>query len=82
MVPSKNGKSYTRLAVLQPVGSAAAAGLRYVSDAAPGIARQRAGTTFCYFAPDGKVIRDRATRADPLARRAAGVERRLDLPAS
>jgi DNA topoisomerase-1 len=61
MAPSKNGKSYNRLAVLQPVGSAAAAGLRYVSDAAPGIARQRAGTTFHYFAPDGKAIRDRDT---------------------
>lgn len=63
MAPSKNGKSYKRLAALQPVGSAAAAGLRYVSDAAPGIARQRAGTTFRYYAPDGKAIRDRDTLA-------------------
>ena len=63
MASSKNGKSYKRLAVLQPAGSAAAAGLRYVSDAAPGIARQRTGTAFRYFAPDGKAIRDRDTLA-------------------
>jgi DNA topoisomerase-1 len=43
--------------------SAKAAGLRYVSDAAPGIARQRAATTFRYYAPDGKAIRDRGTLA-------------------
>jgi DNA topoisomerase-1 len=67
MVPSKNGKSYKRLAdlplPLHAPGSAAAAGLRYVSDAAPGIARQRSGSTFRYYSADGKAIRDRDTLA-------------------
>ena len=34
--------------LLHPEGSAKAAGLRYVTDATPGIARQRAGTGFRY----------------------------------
>jgi DNA topoisomerase-1 len=42
-----------------PVDSAAAAGLRYVSDEGPGIRRARAGTAFSYIAPDGQRIRDR-----------------------
>src|SRR5437868_2371275 len=42
------------------VESAEAAGLRYVTDAAPGIRRQRRGRGFTYFAPDGVVIRDKA----------------------
>ena len=37
--------------------------MRYVSDADPGIARQRAGTTFRYLAPDGRAIRDPDTLA-------------------
>jgi DNA topoisomerase-1 len=42
------------------VESAEAAGLRYVTDAAPGIRRQRRGRGFVYFAIDGQVIRDKA----------------------
>ena len=34
------------------------AGLRYVSDTAPGISRQRRGRGFCYRDPDGAVVRD------------------------
>jgi DNA topoisomerase-1 len=34
-----------------------------VSDAAPGITRQRAGAAFRYFAPDGRAIRSRDTLA-------------------
>jgi DNA topoisomerase-1 len=38
--------------------AARAAGLRYVSDARPGITRRRAGRHFGYRAPDGSPIRD------------------------
>ncbi|MDP9205593.1 MAG: DNA topoisomerase IB [Gemmatimonadota bacterium] len=41
------------------MGSAAAAGLRYVTDAMPGIRRQRHGRGFTYIDPDGQVIRSR-----------------------
>ncbi len=44
-----------------PVACARAAGLRYVSDAAPGIRRLRAGKGFRYVRPDGKPVRDAAT---------------------
>jgi DNA topoisomerase-1 len=44
-----------------PAESAQAAGLRYVSDASPGIARRRSGRGFSYVAPDGRLLRDRAT---------------------
>ncbi len=40
--------------------SARAAGLRYVSDEARGIARRRAGSGFVYTTADGKLIRDAA----------------------
>jgi DNA topoisomerase-1 len=42
-----------------PTASAKAAGLRYVSDARPGIRRKRAGKGFVYLDPDGRPIRDR-----------------------
>jgi DNA topoisomerase-1 len=42
-----------------PVAAARAAGLRYVSDADPGIARRRAGGGFVYVDPDGRRIGDR-----------------------
>ena len=44
-----------------PIESAQAAGLRYVSDASPGIRRRRAGRGFSYTGPDGRAVRDRAT---------------------
>ncbi|MDQ6888362.1 MAG: DNA topoisomerase IB [Gemmatimonadota bacterium] len=40
-------------------GSAEAAGLRYVTDAMPGIRRRRHGRGFSYLSPDGQVIRAR-----------------------
>jgi DNA topoisomerase-1 len=46
-----------------PAISAKAAGLRYVSDAMPGIRRKRSGGGFRYLDPDGRVIRDKATLA-------------------
>jgi DNA topoisomerase-1 len=44
--------------VSDPVESAQAAGLRYVSDTQPGIRRKRAGKGFVYLGPEGKTIRD------------------------
>lgn len=44
-------------------GAARQAGLRYVSDTAPGIRRRRAGRGFCYMLPDGRAVRDGATLA-------------------
>lgn len=41
-----------------PVASAKAAGLRYVSDEIPGIARVSRGKHFAYIAPDGKELAD------------------------
>jgi DNA topoisomerase-1 len=46
-----------------PLESAQAAGLRYVSDSSPGIRRRRSGRGFSYVGPDGRVVRDRATLA-------------------
>jgi DNA topoisomerase-1 len=43
--------------------SARDAGLRYVSSAAKGIERRRAGAHFRYTAPDGSVVREAATLA-------------------
>ena len=42
------------------VEAAQAAGLRYVTDASPGIRRQRRGRGFAYTRPDGAPLRDRA----------------------
>jgi DNA topoisomerase-1 len=44
-----------------PIESAKAARLRYISDAEPGITRQRRGDGFVYTDPDGRRIRDDAT---------------------
>jgi DNA topoisomerase I len=44
-----------------PVESAEAAGLRYVSDTTPGIRRKRSGSGFTYTGPDGKTIKDPTT---------------------
>jgi DNA topoisomerase-1 len=43
------------------VQSAKEAGLRYVTDARPGIARKRAGKGFRYVDADGKAVRDKET---------------------
>jgi DNA topoisomerase-1 len=47
--------------VIEPREASRAAGLRYVSNEAPGIRRQRAGKSFTYKDADGKTVRDRAT---------------------
>ncbi|HEY4358954.1 MAG TPA: DNA topoisomerase IB [Acidobacteriaceae bacterium] len=48
---------------LDPVESAKAAGLRYVSDSKPGIRRLRAGKSFRYVDAAGKAVRDKDTLA-------------------
>jgi len=55
---SRNGSTELTTAYLE---SARAAGLRYVSDAAPGIRRRRTGSGFVCVGPEGRIIRDRAT---------------------
>ena len=47
------------LEVVEPAESAKAAGLRYVSDAKPGIRREKAGESFRYRDAAGKLIRDK-----------------------
>jgi DNA topoisomerase-1 len=47
--------------ITDPVESAKAAGLRYVTDSQPGIHRRRRGTGFEYLDPDGKRVRDKET---------------------
>src|SRR3954447_13845785 len=44
--------------ISDPVESARAAGLRYVTDARPGITRRRKGDSFTYIDKDGKAIKD------------------------
>jgi DNA topoisomerase-1 len=46
------------LDLADPQASAEEAGLRYVTDAGPGIRRRRAGKRFRYIGPDGEPIRD------------------------
>ena len=43
-----------------PIDSARAAGLRYTTDAAPGITRRRSGSGFTYFTASGRVLKDPA----------------------
>ena len=47
--------------VTDPVESAKAAGLRYVSDAKPGIKRIKRGTGFRYVHPDGSAVKEEET---------------------
>jgi DNA topoisomerase-1 len=49
--------------IADPVESAKAAGLRYVSDERPGIRRKRVGKNFTYIDPDGQTVRDEKTLA-------------------
>ncbi len=47
----------------EAIAAAKEAGLRYVTDEAPGITRRRAGNGVSYRGPDGKAVKDRATLA-------------------
>jgi DNA topoisomerase-1 len=51
-------ESFAEAPRLDPVESAQAAGLRYVSDADPGIRRKRVGKHFSYIGLDGRPIHD------------------------
>jgi DNA topoisomerase-1 len=59
-ITARRLRQRTRLAALRadPVASAKEAGLYYVTDAHPGIRRQRSGRGFTYRTPDGTPIRD------------------------
>src|SRR4051812_17250743 len=63
-IEKKTGKRMRKVAtptpevVTDPLKSAEAAGLRYVSDTQPGIRRKKAGGGFTYAGTDGKTIRD------------------------
>ena len=61
--PHRNGRSYTHPHVVRSRRSAAAAGLRYVTDASPGIARRASGRSFSYVLPDGSRVRESQTLA-------------------
>src|SRR5207249_5857217 len=47
--------------LVDPIESARAAGLRYVSDLSPGLRRKRAGKGFAYSASNGSAIRNSET---------------------
>jgi DNA topoisomerase I len=57
-MPSRSRRS-RRNGTPDPIESAQSAGLRYVSDTTPGIARRRAGKGFYYVGPNGQRISDR-----------------------
>ena len=56
-------KKQTLEIVTNPVESAKAAGLRYVSDMRAGIGRKRSGKGFRYIDAEGKAVRDKETLA-------------------
>jgi DNA topoisomerase-1 len=59
-MPKKRPKPRKKIPInVDPGVSAQQAGLRYVTDAQPGIRRQRTDKRFVYIGPDGKRIRDR-----------------------
>ena len=49
--------------LVEPTAAARAAGLRYVSDESPGIARKRTASGFRYVDAEGRAVRDRSTLA-------------------
>jgi DNA topoisomerase-1 len=62
-VTALSQKKQTLEVVTDPVESAKAAGLRYVSDTKPGIRRKRSGKGFHYVDAEGKPVRDKETLA-------------------
>lgn len=53
-----DGSGLTVAVYVDPVESAKAAGLRYVTDEIPGIRRRKSGKGFTYLAPGGKTVHD------------------------
>jgi DNA topoisomerase-1 len=60
-VPASNGIRRRAAPASEPSGSAAGAGLHYVSDSEPGIRRVRAGRAFKYIDAAGQPVRERKT---------------------
>ncbi len=50
-------------AVEDPLEAARQAGLRYVSESAPGYTRRKRGRGWSFYAPDGSLVTDKETRA-------------------
>jgi DNA topoisomerase I len=48
--------------IVDPRDAAESVGLRYVSDDEPGLRRRKTGKGFSYLKPDGRSVRDKATR--------------------
>jgi DNA topoisomerase-1 len=63
-MPSSPASNVASVSMPDPALSARTAGLRYTTDAKPGLRRRRRGKGFAYIGSDGGVIRD----ADELAR--------------
>jgi DNA topoisomerase I len=59
-MPTRAPAKVVPLSSPDPIASARNAGLRYTSDATPGIRRKRNGKGFTYLDADGRVIRDPA----------------------
>jgi DNA topoisomerase-1 len=55
------GTGLTVAVFVDPLESAKAAGLRYVSDDEPGLRRRKRGTGFTYLDPQGRAVKDKAT---------------------
>ncbi|MDP9051069.1 MAG: DNA topoisomerase IB [Acidobacteriota bacterium] len=61
-IPHISAKRPKELEIItDPIESAKAAGLRYVSDAKPGIRRRPSGKGFRYTSPDGSAVSDEGT---------------------
>ena len=65
--------------VIDPLESARAVGLHYVTDAMPGIRRQRAGNGFTYIEPDGHRVSERDLGPDQVLSDSTGLDHGLDL---
>ena len=61
--PRRRRRTVAPVSYTEPVRAARTASLRYVTDAAPGIRRRRAGRGFLYLHPGGRPVRDRPTLA-------------------
>src|SRR5438093_11604247 len=59
--PWQPSRSVDAAELVDPIESARAAGLRYVSDLSAGLRRKRAGKGFTYGASDGRLIREAHT---------------------
>jgi DNA topoisomerase-1 len=61
LTSSPKSRIHVRSIFTDPLASAKAAHLRYVTGHGPGIVRKRRGKAFYYIGPDSKLVRDKAT---------------------